>query len=235
MDWLNQFLFGFYPYLCMISFFLGSWARFDRSQFTWRSQSSQFLRGRRQLVWGSNLFHISILGLFVGHTVGLLTPPDIYHALGLTVKAKQMLAIVAGGVLAAIGAVGSIMLIYRRLTDHRIRQTSKPTDIFILLFIFFQLCLGIATIPESSLNPDGSYMLVLAEWSRSILLFQPGSADLIRDVPWIYKIHLVCGMTLFFLVPFTRLVHVWSAPIWFLARPGWQIVRRNANIAKEGV
>jgi nitrate reductase gamma subunit len=234
MDWLNQFLFGFYPYLCMISFFLGSWARFDRSQFTWRSQSSQFLR-RRQLVLGSNLFHISILGLFVGHTIGLLTPPEIYHALGLTVKAKQMLAIVAGGVLAAIGAVGSVMLIHRRLTDHRIRQTSKPTDIFILLFIFFQLCLGIATIPESTLNLDGSYMLVLAEWSRSILLFQPGSADLVRNVPWIYKIHLVCGMTLFLLVPFTRLVHVWSAPIWFLGRPGWQIVRRNANIAKEGV
>jgi nitrate reductase gamma subunit len=234
MDWLNQFFFGFYPYFCMISYFLGSWARFDRSQFTWRSQSSQFLR-RRQLVWGSNLFHISIIGLFFGHAVGLLTPPEVYHAIGLSVKGKQIMAIVVGGILAAIGAVGSVLLIHRRLTDPRIRQTSKPTDIFILLFIFFQLCLGIATIPESALNIDGSYMLVLAEWSRNILLFQPGSADLVAGVPWIYKIHLVCGMTLFFLVPFTRLVHVWSAPIWFLGRPGWQIVRRNANIAKEGV
>ena len=85
------------------------------------------------------------------------------------------------------------------------------------------------------MNLDGTYMLVLAEWSRSILLFQPGSAQLVSAVPWVYKVHLVCGMTLFLLVPFTRLVHVWSAPIWFLGRPGWQIVRKNANIAKEGV
>ena len=74
MTYLDQFLFGFYPYLCMVSFFLGSWARFDRSQYTWRSQSSQLLR-RRQLFWGSILFHVGILGLFFGHFFGLLTPP----------------------------------------------------------------------------------------------------------------------------------------------------------------
>lgn len=234
MDWLNQFLFGFFPYLCMVSFFLGSWARFDRSQFSWRTQSSQFLR-RRQLVWGSNLFHIGILGLFVGHTLGLLTPPEVYHALGVTTKGKQIMSIVIGGILAALAAVGGALLIHRRLYDPRIRQTSKPTDIFILLFIYFQLLLGIIGIPVSLMNIDGTYMLVMAEWARSILLFKPGAAQLLDGVPWIYKIHLVAGMALFLLVPFTRMVHVWSAPVWFLARPGWQIVRRNANIAKGGV
>ena len=114
-------------------------------------------------------------------------------------------------------------MIHRRLADPRIRQTSKPTDIFILLFIYFQLWLGILAIPDSLANLDGTYMLVLAEWARSILLFRPGSAELVNGVPWQYKVHLVSGMTLFFLVPFTRLVHVWSAPIWFLGRPGWQI------------
>jgi nitrate reductase gamma subunit len=234
MDWLNQFLFGFFPYLCTVSFFLGSWARFDRSQFSWRTQSSQFLR-RRQLVWGSNLFHIGILGLFVGHTLGLLTPPEVYHALGVTTKGKQIMSIVVGGILAALAAVGGALLIHRRLYDPRIRQTSKPTDIFILLFIYFQLLLGIIGIPVSLMNIDGTYMLVMAEWARSILLFKPGAAQLLDGVPWIYKIHLVAGMALFLLVPFTRMVHVWSVPVWFLARPGWQIVRRNANIAKGGV
>lgn len=234
MDWLNQFLFGFFPYLCMIAFFLGSWARFDRSQFTWRAQSSQFLR-RRQLVWGSNLFHIGILGLFVGHTAGLLTPPEVYHLFGITAKGKQMMSIVTGGVLALLAAIGGALLIHRRLFDPRIRQTSKPTDIFILLFIYFQLWLGIIGIYWSLHNLDGTYMLVLAEWSRAILLFQPGSAQLLDEVPWIYKVHLVAGMSLFLLVPFTRMVHVWSAPVWFLGRRGWQIVRRNANVAKEGV
>lgn len=234
MDWLNQFLFGFFPYLCMIAFFLGSWARFDRSQFTWRAQSSQFLR-RRQLVWGSNLFHIGILGLFVGHTAGLLTPPEVYHLFGITAKGKQMMSIVTGGVLALLAAIGGALLIHRRLFDPRIRQTSKPTDIFILLFIYFQLWLGIIGIYWSLHSLDGTYMLVLAEWSRAILLFQPGSAQLLDEVPWIYKVHLVAGMSLFLLVPFTRMVHVWSAPVWFLGRRGWQIVRRNANVAKEGV
>ena len=91
MTYLDQFLFGFYPYLCMVSFFLGSWARFDRSQYTWRGQSSQLLR-RKQLFWGSILFHVGILGLFFGHFFGLLTPPEVYHALGLSTKAKQLMA-----------------------------------------------------------------------------------------------------------------------------------------------
>jgi nitrate reductase gamma subunit len=113
-DYLDQFLFGFYPYLCMVSFFLGSWARFDRSQYTWRSQSSQLLR-RKQLFWGSILFHVGILGLFFGHFFGMLTPPEIYHALGLSTKAKQLMAIVVGGILAVICFAGMTMLIHRRL------------------------------------------------------------------------------------------------------------------------
>src|SRR3546814_18390364 len=138
MSYIDQFLFGFYPYLCMVAYFLGAWVRFDRAQYTWRAQSSQLLR-RKQLMWGSILFHVGILGLFLGHFFGMLTPPEIYHALGLSTKAKQMMAIVVGGVLAVICLVGMTMLIHRRLFDARIRLTSKGTDIFILLFIFFQL------------------------------------------------------------------------------------------------
>jgi nitrate reductase gamma subunit len=190
---------------------------------------------RKQLLWGSILFHVGILGLFFGHFFGLLTPPEIYHALGLSTKAKQLMAIGVGGILAVVCFVGMTMLIHRRLFDARIRLTSKPTDIFILLFIYFQLILGIVGIPVSLANADGSHMLVMAEWARNILLFQPGSPDLLASVPWIYKIHIAAGMTLFLLTPFTRLVHVWSAPIWYLFRPGYQIVRRNANLSKGGI
>jgi nitrate reductase gamma subunit len=234
MTYLDQFLFGFYPYLCMVSYFLGSWARFDRSQYTWRSQSSQLLR-RKQLFWGSILFHVGILGLFFGHFFGLLTPPEVYHALGFSTKAKQLMAIVVGGILALICFIGMTMLIHRRLFDRRIRLTSKPTDIFILLFIYFQLIVGMVGIPVSLANVDGTYMLLMAEWARSILLFRPGSAALLAEVPWIYKIHIAAGMTLFLLTPFTRLVHVWSAPIWYLFRPGYQIVRKQAHLSREGI
>lgn len=234
MGYIDDFLFGVFPYICMVVFFLGSWARFDRSQYTWRAQSSQLLR-RKQLIWGSILFHVGILGLFFGHFFGLLTPPEIYHALGLSVKAKQLLAIAAGGVLAVICLIGMTLLIHRRLFDRRIRLTSKPTDIFILLFIYAQLVLGIVGIPVSLANSDGTYMLVMAEWARSIMTLQAGAADLLDGVPWIYKIHLVAGMTIFLLTPFTRLVHVWSAPIWYLGRRGYQIVRRASNVGHEGI
>jgi nitrate reductase gamma subunit len=232
--YLNEFLFGFYPYLCIVVYFLGSWARFDRSQYTWRAQSSQLLR-QSQLRWGSNLFHIGILLLFFGHFFGLLTPPEVYTALGLTVRAKQLLAIVAGGIFAIICFIGMTLLIHRRLFDPRIRLTSKKTDIFILLFIYVQLIIGMAGIPYSLADLSGGHMLVMAEWARSILTFQAGAAHLLEDVPWIYKIHILFGMTLFLLTPFTRLVHIFSAPIWYLGRPGYQIVRRNRNLGRGAV
>src|SRR3546814_14376267 len=117
----------------MVVFFLGSWARFERSQYTWRAQSSQLLR-RKQLVWGSILFHVGILGLFFGHFFGLLTPPEIYHAHGLSVKAKQLLAIAPGGILATICLVGMTLLIHRRRFERRPRLPSHPTETFISPF-----------------------------------------------------------------------------------------------------
>jgi nitrate reductase gamma subunit len=98
-----------------------------------------------------------------------------------------------------------------------------------------QLIIGMAGIPYSLADPSGGHMLVMAEWSRSILMFQAGAAHLLDDVPWIYKIHIVFGMTLFLLTPFTRLVHIFSAPIWYLGRPGYQIVRRNRNLGRGAV
>jgi nitrate reductase gamma subunit len=68
---INYIVFGWYPYLCLTVFLLGSVLRFDREQYTWRSGSSQLLR-RRQLTWGSNLFHVGILVIFLGH-FGLAT------------------------------------------------------------------------------------------------------------------------------------------------------------------
>ena len=127
------------------------------------------------------------------------------------------------------------LLIHRRLVDSRIRLTSKRTDIFILLFLYVQLIIGMAGIPYSLADPSGGHMLVMAEWARNILSFQAGAAHLLEDVPWIYKIHIVFGMTLFLLTPFTRLVHIFSAPIWYLARPGYQIVRRNVNLGRGAV
>jgi nitrate reductase gamma subunit len=221
-DYLHGFLFGIYPYICLGVFIIGSLIRFDRDQYTWRSGSSQMLRAR-QLRLGSNLFHFGILFLFFGHFFGLLTPHWAYEWL-ITPGQKQMVAVTAGGIAGAICFVGLTMLLHRRLYDERIRRTSTYADTFILALLWVQLCLGLITLPFSLGHSDGSVMLQLSAWSQAIVTFQFGAADLIRGLDFPYHAHLVLGMTLFLVTPFTRLVHIFSAPVWYLFR-SWQIVR----------
>lgn len=225
MDYLNTLLFGYYPYVAISVFFIGSLARYDRDQYTWRTGSSQFLRAD-ELRLGSNLFHIGILLLFVGHFVGLLTPPAVYHALGLSTSAKQLLAVVAGGVFGGVCLKGIIILIRRRLTDARIRATSSRMDIFILLLIGVQLTLGLLTLPISLYHYDGANMLLLSEWAQRIVTFRSGAADQLSEIGFIFKLHLFLGQTLFLVFPFSRLVHVWSVPLGYVTRP-YQVVRRR--------
>ncbi|MFO1303649.1 MAG: respiratory nitrate reductase subunit gamma [Burkholderiales bacterium] len=230
MSYLDTFLFGYYPYICLTVFVVGSLVRFDRDQYTWKSDSSQLLR-TQSLRWGSNLFHIGILFLLFGHVVGLLTPHAVYEHF-ISVPAKQLMAVISGGLAGTLCFVGLTMLLYRRLADDRIRATSKPMDILILVVLWLQLTLGLATLPLSLSHRDGGVMLALSEWVQRIVTFRPGAAELVGNVSWVFRAHLVLGMTLFLLFPFTRLVHVWSgfASLAYLARP-YQVVRaRRLNL-----
>jgi nitrate reductase gamma subunit len=223
MNTLHNFLFNVYPYVCLSVFLMGSLARFDRDQYTWKSDSSQLLR-KGQLRWGSNLFHIGILFLFGGHTVGLLTPHFIYEPF-ISPGDKQMVAVVAGGIAGVICFIGLTMLLHRRIFDDRIRLTSHRTDLFILVILWVQLVLGLITLPFSFGHSDGSVMLVLSDWAQRIVTFRPDAAGLVA-LDWPYKVHLVLGMTIFLLFPFSRLVHVWSGfgTLAYVFRP-YQVVR----------
>lgn len=225
MSNLNNFLFSIYPYIALSIFLLGSLVRFDREQYSWKSDSSQLLR-LRQLRIGSILFHVGILFLFFGHIVGLLTPHAVYESLGLSTPDKQMLAIVSGGLAGLACFAGLAILLYRRLADQRIRVTSKRMDIFIMLWILVTLLLGLISILFSLQHPEGEVMVALGAWAQHIVTFRPGAAEFIVHVPAIYKLHLFFGMTLFLLFPFSRLVHVWSgfAATTYAVR-AWQLVR----------
>jgi nitrate reductase gamma subunit len=229
MAYLHNFFFNVYPYIGLAVFLMGSLARFDRDQYTWKSDSSQMLRAGT-LRWGSNLFHIGILFLFFGHFVGLLTPHWFYEGF-LTAAAKQRIAIYAGGVAGVICFVGLSLLLYRRLFDARIRLTSHRTDIAILVILWVQLALGLITLPFSYSHADGSAMLVLAEWAQGIVTFRP-NADLLLGLAWPYLLHLILGMTIFLLFPFSRLVHVWSgfATVFYLFRPHQVVRSRRLNV-----
>ena len=230
MNGVYGFLFQVYPYVCFTVFLLGSLLRFDREQYTWKSDSSQLLR-TGLLRWGSNLFHFGILFLFFGHMVGLFTPHAVYGVF-MTAGNKQMLAVVAGGIAGALCFVGLSMLLYRRVFDPRIRLTSHATDIAVLLVLWVQLVVGLITLPISFQHADGSVMLILADWAQRIVTLRPVDATVLATLPWPYLFHLVLGMPIFLLFPFSRLVHVWSgfATVTFLFRPP-QIVRsRRLNV-----
>ncbi|SDM32651.1 respiratory nitrate reductase gamma subunit [Oryzisolibacter propanilivorax] len=230
MDSLYRFLFQVYPYVCFVVFIVGSLIRFDQNQYSWKSDSSQMLR-TGLLRWGSNLFHFGILFLFFGHMVGLFTPHSVY-GIFMSASTKQMLAVTAGGIAGAICFVGLTMLLIRRLSDPRIRYTSHPTDIAVLVVLWVQLSLGLLTLPQSLQHTDGSAMLILADWAQRIITLRPVDAAALAGLHWSFLVHIVLGVTIFLLFPFSRLVHVWSgfASIFYVLRP-YQVMRsRRLNV-----
>lgn len=225
---MHNFLFGIYPYITLAVLVIGSIARYDRDPFTWKTSSSQLLR-RKQLIWGSILFHVGVLVIFFGHLIGLLTPIAVFDALGISHGAKQLLAVVAGGIAGVMALIGGLLLFHRRWTDPRIRSASTFADNAILLLLLAQLVLGLGTIFVSLQHLDGHEMTLFMSWAQGIFTFDPNAAAYIENSALIFKLHLFLGLTIFLVFPFTRLVHILSgfgASLRYLFnRPGYQIVR----------
>ncbi|SFJ40982.1 respiratory nitrate reductase subunit gamma [Celeribacter neptunius] len=233
---MHNFFFGIYPYIALGVGIMGSIARYERDPFTWKSSSSQLLR-RKQLVIGSVLFHVGVLFIFLGHLFGLLVPHQIYEAIGIHAEAKQLLAAVAGGIAGVAAIAGGIMLAQRRLSDPRIRATSSFWDTTILLMLIAQLALGLISVPYSIATAEHGEVIKFMEWAQGVFIFQPDVAEHIIDVPLIYKLHIVLGLTIFLVFPFTRLVHILSgfaAPFrYFFTRTGYQIVRSRRQAPRN--
>jgi len=222
---LSNLLFGVYPYIALTTFFVGSLIRFDREQYTWKADSSQLFE-KEQLRKGSILFHIGVLALFMGHFAGLVTPHSWFLAMGVSDMMHQVVAISAGAAFGSLCMMGGVILWKRRMYNSRVRANSRFMDIFILNWILVTLGVGLITIPVSiyhAFGSDASSMIALAEWIQATLALNPNPA-MLDNVNFIYKLHLFLGMTVFFLFPFSRLVHVWSVPLGYLFRP-YQIVR----------
>lgn len=228
---INYILFGWYPYIAVTVLIVGSIIRFDKGQYTWRSQSSQFLR-RKQMILGSNLFHLGVLILFGGHFVGLLTPIGVFDFFGISHGFKQVTALAVGGIAGVAAFIGCSLLLHRRLFDPRIRRSSSKGDILVLVLLWLQLFLGLTTTIWTVDHLDGSEMVLFMGWANGMLTFDPSAAALIVDAYIVYKLHIILGLTLFLITPFTRLVHIWSAPIWYLFRPGYQIVRSRSKTGR---
>ena len=228
---LETVLFGVYPYIALSIFIIGCWVRFDHAQYTWKTDSSQLL-SKGNMLLASNLFHIGILMVFLGHFAGLVLPHGLWLGLGISDMQHQWIAIAAGTVFGLMCLVGGVMLWVRRMFNPRIRATSRFMDIFILLWLLLTLGLGLLTIPVSighANHNDPAVMLALSDWVKSVLTLQANPA-LLNDVSPIFRAHMFFGMTVFLLFPFTRLVHVLTVPVGYLGR-AYQVVRTKRRLA----
>ena len=234
IPYVNTFLFGIYPYLCLAILLIGSLIRFDREPYTWKSDSSQMLR-KRELRLGSNLFHYGVIIVILGHFAGFLVPHWMVDwALSPTVH--QLLAMIVGGIAGFIAIIGLTILLHRRLADPRIRLNSRKWDIAVAIMLWFQLLFGLLTVPLSAAHMDGVLFETLTSYVKGIVTFNGGVAALMVDVPLTYKLHILLGFTLFLVSPFTRMIHIWSGAgaLAYLFRP-YQIVRTPKTRAKEPI
>jgi len=225
MNYVHEFFFQIYPYIVFSIFFLGSLIRFDREQYSWKSDSSELLK-RGNLRLGSNFFHIGVLFVLAGHVVGLLIPETWFEAIGISARLHQIVALTSGGAFGAICLIGIAILIHRRLTEPRIRATTRIMDAVVLGWLFVLVGFGMGTIYFTSQHLNGELIALLAQWAQHIITFRGGAAAYAAAAPLEFQIHLLLGLTLFALVPFSRLAHIWSGvtSVGYLLRP-YQLVR----------
>jgi nitrate reductase gamma subunit len=223
-NYINNFLFTYLPHIAMAVFWFGLITRIVKTSRTIQAKSSQFLAGDG-LKWGSNLFHYGIILVFIGHFTGLFTPEKLYH-LFITTATKRVLAVSLGGVFGTLTFIGIIILIIRRFRNERIKLNSSPQDYFIIFLLLVEVGLGLASMVTTATSSVENYA-ALGEWAQKIITFQPDAGAVITGHSLIYKLHIVTGLFIFIIFPYTKLMHIMVLPIAYFFRSGYQLVRRR--------
>lgn len=206
------------PYFALAVFVVGHVWRWRYDQFGWTSRSTQ-LQERRLLKWGSPLFHYSTFAAIAGHVIGILIPEPVTHALGIPESAYHWFSAGAGVLAAILVIIGVIVLAGRRLLVARVRATTDRMDYAVLVLLLIGILTGVApTIGIQMFGEGYDYRTTVAPWFRGLFIAQPDVAA-ISAAPLIYQIHATAAWAVFLVWPFSRLVHAWSYPLWFLWRP----------------
>ena len=217
---MTVFLWVIVPYLCLAVFAVGHVWRYRYDKFGWTTRSSQLYEDRL-LRLGSPLFHFGMLGVVGGHVIGLLIPRSWTEAVGIDDHLYHYAAVGGGLVAGFMALVGMVILIYRRRTVGPVFSATTVMDKVMYAFLAAAIVLGMwNTIAGSifSLGGEYNYREGVSVWYRSFLAFQP-DADLMAEAPIGFQLHALVAFALFALWPFTRLVHVFSAPVGYLTRP----------------
>ncbi|MBE0653263.1 MAG: respiratory nitrate reductase subunit gamma [Bacteroidales bacterium] len=223
-NYINNLLFTYLPHIAMTLFWFGVITRIVKTSKSLQAESSQFLSKKGQR-WGGNLFHYGIILVFFGHFTGLFTPEHFYH-LFMTTATKKALAITMGSVFGSAAVVGITILLVRRLKDQRIRINSSIADILLVALLLIEMGLGLASIFISVESSVENYA-ALGIWAQKVITFQPDAGAEIIGHSIIYKLHIVTGLFIFMIFPYTKLMHMFVLPLAYFFRSGYQMVRRG--------
>lgn len=219
------------PYLAAALFVGGHLWRWRYDRLGWTSRSSQLLEAR-WLSIGSPLFHYGLLGVIGGHVVGILVPARATRAAGISDHAYHLVALVLGGTAGAAALLGIVLLTVRRLLDARVRRGGTAADLVVDLALVVVIALGMGeTLGWNLLVGEYGYRETLAIWFRQLFTLHP-DASLMSGAPWVYQAHVLASLTVFALWPFSRLVHVWTAPVQYVVRRAHILYRDVAAPAR---
>lgn len=226
-NYINNLLFTYLPHISMAVFWFGLITRIIISSKTIQATSTQFL-SPKGLRLGSNLFHYAIIMVFIGHFTGLFTPEALYHKI-MTTETKRTLALILGTIFGTLSLVGIVILIARKFTIDRVKFNTYWPDYFLVFLLLTEIALGMLSVRQTMTSSVEHYA-ALGIWAQKIITFQPDAASVIADHNLIYKMHIVVGLFIFIVFPYTKLMHMLMMPVGYFLRSGYQLIRRGFRI-----
>jgi nitrate reductase gamma subunit len=218
-----------FPYAAVATFIVGTWWRYRTDQFGWTSASTQLFE-RKILGWAGPAFHYGALAAIAGHAIGLFVPRSFTEAIGIPESTYRWFSAIGGAVAAAVCIVGFVGLVYRRITNVRVRRTTSRTDLLVYFLLTVLIALGSWLTFAHNLitSTPYDYRESISEWWRSLFILQP-DVEAATDALTIYQVHAIIAWAFWALFPFSRLVHAWSIPLQYLGRPYILYRRRYAS------
>ncbi|TRM11888.1 respiratory nitrate reductase subunit gamma [Lentibacillus cibarius] len=216
-----------FPYITLAIMIFGSIYRFAFRQLSWVAPSTEFFE-KKWLKIGSPLFHYGLLFAFIGHVMGMVIPKAFYHWMGVSDHMYHFLAIYGGGLAGLMVVVGVVILLIRKMTIDRVRVHATFADFFSVISLIIVAGLGVyVTLVYNTTVVAYEYRDTIGPWFRSLFVFRP-QYELMTGVPFVFQLHVVAAFALFASIPFTQLVHLYSAPVHYLNRPFQQYRSRSA-------
>ena len=207
------------PYAAIVTFLVGLWWRYRTDQFGWTSYSTQIFE-HKILGWAGPAFHYGALAAIAGHVLGLMIPKAFTEAIGIDESTYRWISAIGGAIAAAVCIVGFAGLAYRRATNDRVRRTTSRTDLLVYFLLVVLIGLGTWLTFAHNLITDTPYDYrdTISEWWRSLFVLQP-DVEVAASASTIYQVHAIIAWAFWALFPFSRLVHAFSIPLQYLARP----------------